>query len=76
MKPQAYVLNNPRKKVVPVATQVTRGFLVLLLSFLSVAWILPVLATLLTAFRSFDSILTDGFLSLSGGLSLDNFVRV
>jgi multiple sugar transport system permease protein len=76
VKTQEYVIRNPRKKLVPITTQVIRGFLVLLLSFLSVAWILPVLATLLTALRSFDSILTDGFLSIAGGLSFDNFVRV
>jgi len=76
MTTKAYVLSQPRKKVVPLSTKVVRGVLVLVLSFLSLAWLLPVLATVVTSLRSFDSILTDGFISLEGGLSFDNFVKV
>lgn len=76
MTTKAYVLSQPRKKVVPLSTKVVRGVLVLVLSFLSLAWLMPVLATFVTSLRSFDSILTDGFLSLEGGLSFDNFVKV
>lgn len=68
--------NRQRKKDVPLTTKLVRALLVVVMSIMSVAWLLPVAATVLTSLRSFDSILTDGFLSLAGGLSFDNYVKV
>jgi multiple sugar transport system permease protein len=64
-----------RKKKVPTKTRVIRAVLVVILAILSLAWIIPVIATILTSLRSFDGILTSGFMSLEGGLSFDNYVR-
>lgn len=69
-------LIKPRKSGVPLSIKVVRGALVFAIASLSVLWLVPVVATVLTSLRSFDSILTDGFISLEGGLSFDNFVRV
>jgi multiple sugar transport system permease protein len=50
--------------------------LIVVLIVLSLAWLVPLAATVLTSLRRFDSVLISGMLSVEGGLTLDNFITV
>jgi multiple sugar transport system permease protein len=49
---------------------------VVLMCVLSLAWLVPVVAALYTSLRPFDALVRNGFWSLDGQLSLQNYVAV
>lgn len=59
----------------PLAAFLKSGFKYVLLTAVALLWLLPVIAALITSFRTMDDIAVRGFWTIPNSLGLDNFQR-
>ncbi|MGQ9490333.1 MAG: carbohydrate ABC transporter permease [Anaerolineae bacterium] len=70
-----YTGSRPLRRETPVAALLQSSFKHVLLTAVALLWLLPVIAALITSFRTMDDIALRGFWTLPKTVSLNNFQR-